>query len=129
MIDFDNDPLWCFRLLISEKLCFRAILLLTSASNDLILRRPLSKATHGHLQRILPLLNSRLSVVGAHQHDLTLYVVGILASIAILFGDYKAAQMHAAGISQIIRLRGGFGAVNPNPVIQLSIDRYGSSLH
>jgi hypothetical protein len=33
------------------------------------------------------------------------------------------------GLSEIIRLRGGFGAVNYNPVIQFSIDRYLLSLY
>ncbi|KAK9351077.1 hypothetical protein V1523DRAFT_417882 [Lipomyces doorenjongii] len=123
LADFDQEPFWCFQWPVSEQLCFRAILLLTSASNDLILRRPLSNTTCRHLRSTLPILNKRLSDTDAHRHDMILYVVGILASIAILFGDYNAAKMHAAGLSEIIRLRGGFGAVNYNPLIQLSIDR------
>ncbi|KAH6964637.1 hypothetical protein DER45DRAFT_153573 [Fusarium avenaceum] len=121
-IDFD-DPFLCFRLLCSEKLCFRAILLLTTASNDLVLQRPLSSATYQHLRRVLPLLNRRLSEKEAYQNDIILYVVGILASIAVLFGDYHAAQKHAVGLSEIIRLRGSWVAVNNNPAIQLSMDR------
>lgn len=123
LIDFDQDPLWCFRLLVSQKLCFRAILLLASASNDLISRRPLSRTTYRHLQHTLPILNNRLSGADAYRDDIILYVVGILASTAILFGDYDAAKMHAAGISEIVRLRGGFSAINNNPILQLSIDR------
>lgn len=123
LVDFDDDPSLCFQLLCSEKLCFYAILLLTSASNDLMLRQPLSSATFRHLRRTLPILNARLSDTGAYKNDITLYVISILASIAILFGDYDAAKLHAAGLSEIIRLRGGFGAINYNPVIQFSIDR------
>ncbi|RDW65101.1 hypothetical protein BP6252_10752 [Coleophoma cylindrospora] len=123
LIDLDQDPLWCFRLLSSEPLCFRAILLLTSASNDLMLRRPLSNTTYRHLRRTLPILNSRLTKSDAHEHDIILYVVSILASIAILFGDYNAAKVHSAGLSEILRLRGGVGGVNSNPLMQLSIDR------
>ncbi|KPM36274.1 hypothetical protein AK830_g10297 [Neonectria ditissima] len=122
-IDFEEDPLMCFRLLCSEKLCFRAILLLTSASNDLVLQRPLSGTTYRHFRRVLPLLNRRLSEKDAYENDITLYVVGILASIAVLFGDYSAAHAHAVGLSEILRLRGGSGAVNENPVIQFSMDR------
>lgn len=113
----------CFRLLCSEPLCFRAILLLTSASNDLVSRQPLSRTTYRHLRRVLPLLNHRLSDRDAYKNDITLYVVSILASIAVLFGDYRAAQTHAMGISRILRLRGGSEAVNDNPVIQFSMDR------
>ncbi|KAH8698534.1 hypothetical protein BGW36DRAFT_406490, partial [Talaromyces proteolyticus] len=122
-IDFDQDPFWCFQMLVSEKLCFHALLLLASASNDLILRRSLSKTTYRHLQNTLPILNNRLSDTNAHQYDMILYVVGILASIAIVFGDHNAAQMHAAGISEILRLRGGVAAGTRNSMIHLSIDR------
>jgi hypothetical protein len=88
-----------------------------------VLQRPLSSATYQHLRRVLPLLNLRLSEKEAYKNDITLYVVGILASIAVLFGDYHAAQTHAVGLSEIIRLRGGCVAVNDNPAIQLSMDR------
>jgi hypothetical protein len=131
LVDFheDLDPLWCFRTLCSEQLYFHAILLLTSASNDLISRQPLSNATYRYLRRTLPILNDRLSNTDAYRHDIVLYVVSVLASIAILFGDYNAAKTHAMGLSEIIRLRGGFGAVNYNPVIQFSIDRYVLSVY
>ena len=122
-IDFDEDPFMCFRLLCSEPLCFRAILLLTSASNDLVSRQPLSRTTYRHLRRVLPLLNLRLSEEDAYKNDIAIYVVSILASIAVLFGDYNAAQTHAMGLSRILRLRGGSEAVNENPVIQFSMDR------
>jgi hypothetical protein len=74
-------------------------------------------------------LNDRLSNTDAYKHDIILYVVSVLASIAILFGDYHAAKTHAIGLSEIIRLRGGFGASNYNPVIQFSIDRYELSVY
>jgi hypothetical protein len=87
----------------------------------------MSNNTIRHLRRILPILNDRLSDTDAYKHDIILYVVSILASIAILFGEYNAAKSHSTGLSEIIRLRGGFGAIDYNPVIQFSIDRYGSS--
>ncbi|UPL01653.1 hypothetical protein LCI18_012587 [Fusarium solani-melongenae] len=129
-IDFDEDPFMCFRLLCSEPLCFRAMLLLTSASNDLVSRQPLSRTTYRHLRRVLPLLNLRLSEEDVYNNDIAIYVVSILASIAVLFGDYNAAQTHAMGLSRILRLRGGSEAVNENPVIQFSMDRlnFSSSL-
>lgn len=111
--------------MVSEELCFRAIVLLTSASNDLVLRRTLSNTTRSHLQNILPMLNDRLSQADAHQHDLVLYVVGILASTAVLFGNYSSARLHAAGISEIMRLRRGQGAIGGkfNHMLEASIDR------
>lgn len=117
------DPLWCFRSLCSEQLYFRALLFLASASHDLVLRQPLSNITQRYLQRILPTLNSRLSDKDAYKNDMIIYIVSVLASVAILFGEYKSAATHAMGLSEILHLRGGFGTVNYNPVIQLSIDR------
>lgn len=70
------------------------------------------------------MLNRRLSDTDTHKLDILLYVVGILASIAVLFDDYDSAQMHAAGLSEIMRLRNKPGAINYNPVMELSVDRY-----
>jgi hypothetical protein len=105
------------------------MLLLASASNDLISRRPLSNTTRRHLQRTLCILNDRVSnaAADAQVHEVVLYVVGILASVSVIFGDYNAAKIHAAGISEIIRLRGGLRSIGHRPVIQISLDRYESS--
>ncbi|KAK7227994.1 hypothetical protein V2G26_000164 [Clonostachys chloroleuca] len=123
-IDIDADPMWCFRLIVSQEMCFHAILLLASASNDLASQKPLSKASYRHLQRTLPLLNQRLSDPNAYRDDMVLYVIGILASMTIFFQDYESAQVHAAGISKIMRLRKKF-AVEPKrkSMILLSVDR------
>jgi len=93
-----------------------------------MLRRPLSNTSAGHFRSILQILNQRLSEADAHEQDILPYVVSILASIAILFGDYNAAKTHAKGLSDIIRLRGGPQSFSHIPVIQLSIDRYVPSL-
>ncbi|KAL2059805.1 hypothetical protein VTL71DRAFT_10189 [Oculimacula yallundae] len=122
-IDFDQDPFWCFRLLASDELCFHAILVLNSSSNDRLLQKPLSKTTYRHLRDTLPILNKRLAEKEAFKDDLILYVVGILASISILFRDYDAAKIHAIGLSEIIRLRGGISAIDQNPLIKFAIDR------
>ncbi|VUC29906.1 unnamed protein product [Clonostachys rosea] len=123
-IDIDADPMWCFRLIVSQEMCFHAILLLASASNDLVSQQPLSKTSYRHLQRTLPLLNQRLSDPNAYRDDMVLYVIGILASMTIFFKDYESAQVHAAGISKIMRLRKKFG-VEPKrkSMILLSVDR------
>ncbi|KAH6655158.1 hypothetical protein BKA67DRAFT_559633 [Truncatella angustata] len=123
LIDFHMDTSWCFRTLCSEQLYLRAILLLSSASNDLVLQQPLSTTTYTFLRYTIPVLNNRLSDKDEFKHDLVLYVVSILASIAILFGDFNAAKLHATGLSEVIRLRGGFGEVDYNPLIQFSVDR------
>ncbi|KAF4976755.1 hypothetical protein FZEAL_6634 [Fusarium zealandicum] len=129
-IDFEEDSSSCFRMLCSERLCFRAMLLLVSASEDLVLRQPLSNTTFQHLRHIFPVLNSRLSGADAYKDDTIVYVISIIASITILFGDYTAAKTHATGLSEVLRLRGGLGAVNQSPAIQFSLDRlnFSSSL-
>jgi hypothetical protein len=94
-----------------------------------MLRRPLSNTTYRHLRRTLHILNRRLAETDAYKHDILLYVVGILALIAVRFGHYNTAKIHAAGLSEIIRLRGGFTTLNNIPLIQLTIDRYDPLLH
>ncbi|KAH8655881.1 hypothetical protein BX600DRAFT_470463 [Xylariales sp. PMI_506] len=122
-LDFGEDPMWCFQMLCSDQLYFRAMLLLNSASEDLVLRQPLSKTTYGHLRGILPILNRRLSQAHVYNHDMILYVISVLAATAIAFKDYTAAKTHAKGLSEIIRLRLSSGAITLSPVIQFSIDR------
>ncbi|KAK6076527.1 hypothetical protein SCUP515_05356 [Seiridium cupressi] len=90
---------------------------------DLISRQPLSTITDRYLRRIIPILNDRISDANAFENDVILYAVSVLALIAILFGGYNTARTHAIGLAEIIRLRGGFGTVDYNPVVQFSIDR------
>lgn len=120
---FDHDASWCFRLLVSEKLCFRAMVLLVAASNDLACQHPPSSTTSHHLQHTLEAFRSHLSDDQSYTDDAVLYVAGILASVAVLFGQYTEASIHAAGIADMLRLRGRNGAVRYSPHIQLSIDR------
>ncbi|CAH0037058.1 unnamed protein product [Clonostachys rhizophaga] len=122
-IDFGQDPFQCFRALTGDMLCFRATLLLTSACEDLIIQRPLSGGTLTHLRLLLPILHSRLSDAASHQTDLILFAVGIMVSIAVLFGDQTAMAAHAVGLRQIIHLRGGFRALDHNHMVQFSLDR------
>lgn len=123
-VDFTPESISCFKQLVSDKMCFHAILLMSSASDDLVSQRQLSNTSRYHLHRTLLLLNNRLSESNAHTDDLILYVVGILASISILFNDYHAASMHSAGIAKIVRLRGGIRGRSFGSAVQLSIDRY-----
>lgn len=99
------------------------MLLLNSASNDFISGQPLSSNTSCHLKRTLFILNKQLSDKNVHNYDTVLYVVSVVASIAVLFGDYDAAKVHAVGLSDIIRLRGGFETVSRVSMVKFSIDR------
>jgi hypothetical protein len=122
-IDFGLDQLVCFRWLCFQKLSFHATVLLAYASEDLIFEQQLSSTASYHLSRALTFLNMQLSEKNAFQQDVIIYVVSILASVAILFGDHVAAATHAAGLRRIIRLRGGMRALDNNPLVQFSIDR------
>lgn len=62
------------------------MLLLNSASNDIISQQPLSSITSRHLKRTLFILNKQLSDKYAHNYDTVLYVVSLVATIAVLFG-------------------------------------------
>jgi hypothetical protein len=101
----------------------RVAVLLASASDDLVVHGSLSNFTRGYLGRVLPMLNNRLSSASDYKHDMVLYVVAAIASTPIAFGDYTSAETHAAGISDILRLRGGLNSVTRNPWMQLAIDR------
>lgn len=116
---------------MSDEMCFHAVLLMASASDDLISRQRLSDASRHHLQRTLSLLNNRLSDANAYKDDLVLYVVGLLAATTVLFGDYRAASAHSAGISKIMRLRRelGHGGGGFSSTIPLSIGRSGPFFH
>jgi hypothetical protein len=120
-----QSSLPCFKAIVADEMSFHAVLLMASASDDLMSHRRLSDASRHHLQRTLPLLNSRLSDANAYKDDLVLYVVGLLAATTILFGDYWAASAHSAGISQIIRLRGERDDGGFSSTMRLSIGRYG----
>jgi hypothetical protein len=122
-VDLGFDPLWCPRLLASDELMLQAVLLLVHASEDLVIHRCLSNSTRRQLQHLLPLLNCRLSNPSDYQQDMILYVVSILASVAVSFGDYASAEAHAAGIANILQLRGGLTSITSNPGMQLAIDR------
>lgn len=123
-IDMGFDPTWCPQLLASDHLMLQAVLLLVSASEDLLTRHCLSGYTRRHLQRTLPLLNGRLSDTSDDERDMVLYVVSVLASTAIAFGDFASAEAHASGISSILTTKAGLFNVNRNPALQLAIDRY-----
>jgi hypothetical protein len=112
-------------MLVSDLLSFHAVSLLMSASDDLMSQRSLSTTTFRHLQRTLSMLNKKLSHSEAFRHDQILYVVGLIASIAVVFRDYTAAGMHARGLSKILRLRDGHRhqATQQSPAIQLAIIR------
>ncbi|KAH8660013.1 hypothetical protein BX600DRAFT_53059 [Xylariales sp. PMI_506] len=123
MIEWGQSPMFCFKLLSSEVLCFHTTLLLTAAADDLVARRPLSATAYRHLRRALPILNERLADPHAFDYDFVFYAISILASVALVFGEYAAAAAHAAGMRQIIRLRGGIRALDYNPLAQMSLDR------
>ncbi|KAH8881164.1 hypothetical protein GQ53DRAFT_519240 [Thozetella sp. PMI_491] len=122
-IDSEQDRLGCFQLLCLDTMSLYATLLSTSASEDLASNRPLSNVTRGHLRHTLGMLGSRLHNADVQQHDQLIYVISILALVAILFDDQAAVAVHSAGLRRIIALRGGFRALGYSPMLQISLDR------
>jgi hypothetical protein len=102
---------------------YRAMDLMVSSSNDLIYGCGVTNRTRRKLAGLLPMLNRRLVQPDGQQGRMTLYVVGILASIATLFADYTSASVHAKGISEIIRLRGSSKADRTDLMLGLVLDR------
>ncbi|KAF2707303.1 hypothetical protein K504DRAFT_492809 [Pleomassaria siparia CBS 279.74] len=106
-----------------ETTFFHAALLTTSATNDYLLKRPLSKTTYFHLQRTLYFLNRKLSNERAYLEDPLVYVIVILTLMAATFGDTAAATTHMDGLLQIIHLRGGMEYLREHPGLHYKLDR------
>ncbi|KXJ86023.1 hypothetical protein Micbo1qcDRAFT_168844, partial [Microdochium bolleyi] len=109
VIDFDTHPAHCDELLFADSLSRHGILVMTSASRDLLLRQPLSTSTRAYVRRMIRRLNAQLSLPDAHRDDMVLYVISILACVAVMFHEYDAARAHSEGIRAILRMRGDWG--------------------
>jgi hypothetical protein len=105
-VDVHTDDLWLSATLTQDELFFRTVDLMMASSNDLIYGCGLTNRARRKMTELLPMLNQRLAQPDSHQEGVVLYVVGILASLATLFGDYASASVHAKGVSRILQLRG-----------------------
>lgn len=110
-------------MLLQDQLFFRAWDVMMSSSNDLIYGPNLSNWSRRKLQELLPLLNQRLSQPNSHMEGIVLYVVGLLASMAVLFKDFASASLHAKGISEILRLRGSSKSDPADVMLLMALDR------
>jgi hypothetical protein len=106
---------------------FHAALLTTSATNDYVLSRNLSKTTVFHLRRTLYFLNEKLAQENAWLEDSTVYVIIMLTLMAVSFGDYAAAGAHMDGLRRIVELRGGIEYLESTPKLHYKLDRYVAS--
>lgn len=118
-----------FKMLCVDVTSFRATVLLVSASDHLIAGRPLSTITQRHLRVAIASLKKALLHEDYLDLDVIIYTVGVLIGVALLFGDRAAATTHAAGSSQLIRVRGGMCAFAYNRFVQLSLERCVSTTH
>jgi hypothetical protein len=103
---------------------FHAALLITSATDDYLLSRNLSKTTVFHLRRTLYFLNEKLAQENAWLDDSTVYVIIMLTLMAVSFGDYAAAGAHMDGLRRIVELRGGVKYLESTPKLHYKLDRY-----
>jgi hypothetical protein len=98
-----------------------AVLATNSAYEDLEMQRPPSKMTFDHTRRALASLNQRLAVPDAYSSDTVIWVIMSLLIISCFTKDEETAQTHFSGLQEIVRLRGGFDAIEPK--LQFKIDR------
>lgn len=122
-VDVHTDDLWLSGTLTQDELFFRAMDLMVASSNDLIYGCGLTNRARRKMTELLPMLNQRLAQPDSHKEGISLYVVGILASMATLFGDYASASVHAKGISRIIQLRGRSEDDPTDLMLILALDR------
>jgi hypothetical protein len=122
-IDFAEDSQWCFRTLSSEKVYFCAILMMASASHDLVHHEPFSRATVRHLKDTIAALNTRLSSYDPRGDETAIYAIGALTFVAVLFGEHETAEVHRSGLSEMLRLSRHSRLENRSPVVEFAIDR------
>ncbi|KAF2799741.1 hypothetical protein K505DRAFT_413483 [Melanomma pulvis-pyrius CBS 109.77] len=102
---------------------FHAAMLTTSATNDFMLKRPMTKTTYFHLRRTLHFLNQKLCEEDAFLVDSTVYVIVMLTLMAATFGDSNAAGAHMSGLQRIVKLRGGMEYLRCTPKLHYKLDR------
>jgi len=124
-VDFSATETKCFEWLFYDASFLNALLLLGSALNDFSLcdqPQPGIK-TYKYLHRTIVLLNEKLSEHDAHTSDSVLYVVITLAMLGAVFGDWRAASAHIAGLHKIVQLRGGLRYLEERPKLHFKLDR------
>ncbi|OJJ43876.1 hypothetical protein ASPZODRAFT_890329 [Penicilliopsis zonata CBS 506.65] len=123
-----------FPLVISEPALFHVILLIAASHHASVhgspdsLRLNLLQLRHAAVQSINDALAARPAALG----DALIGAVAKMASYEAMFGTTDHYNIHMQGLIQLIRLRGGFGALGLDGLLRrivIWIDRNAAHLH
>jgi hypothetical protein len=100
-----------------------AAVTVSTVIQDFLLKREQAKATSVHLRKAISHLNKNLSDDSLSLSDATIAVIISLSIASCISKDYVATTAHAAGLREIVRLRGGLDSFGGNPQLQVGMTR------
>ena len=121
MLDFTAFENLQYRWIFEDSIFLQTALLTTSAFVDLQAGLPLQLTTVTRLRKTLRLLNQRLAEEDGYERDVTILIIVILTTVAVIFNDSVAVKAHLNGLDQIVQLR---SASPINPKLLLKLDQY-----
>lgn len=125
-VDFNLMGTNEFDRVFSDETFRKTLVFMSSVMNDIddtTIKRP-SKETAHHLQHTLTALNLQLDKSNAHSIASTILVVITLATVAAVFGDWDAVNVHMSGMQKITNLCGGLQFLRKNAKLHYKIERY-----
>ncbi|KAF2120342.1 hypothetical protein BDV96DRAFT_683803 [Lophiotrema nucula] len=122
VLDFEAFETLQYRWIFEDSIFLQTVLLTTSALVDLHAGLPLQLKTVTRLRKTLKLLNQRLAEDDGYERDVTILIIIILTTVAVIFKDNVAVKAHLNGLGQIVHLR----TASPiNPKLMLKLDQLG----
>ncbi|RDW79356.1 hypothetical protein BP6252_03994 [Coleophoma cylindrospora] len=100
-----------------------AAITVSAVVRDLLLKRESSKIPSFHLRKAISQLNKNLSYKPLSLSDATIAVIISLSMASWISQDYVSTSSHVAGLSEIVRLRGGLDSFHSNPQLQVGMTR------
>ncbi|RSL53945.1 hypothetical protein CEP53_007598 [Fusarium sp. AF-6] len=94
-----------------------------AAVRDFLLKREKSKNTSLYLRKAISQLNQTLSIQSRALVDPTVATVFALGVMSAIGNDHSGMLAHAAGLKEIIRLRGGLDSFRGNPQLPVVLSR------
>lgn len=123
-VEMDPKHAYWFQWLANDVTFLQCALFSTSAAHDFVRYQFISPMTYSLLSKAIATLNTTLSQnTSISLLDSTIYVVIMLATFAGMMGDRASAEAHAAGLRQMVRLRGGLECFQDNVKMCIQIGR------
>ncbi|KAJ3541911.1 hypothetical protein NM208_g4377 [Fusarium decemcellulare] len=109
--------------LLTDPAYVRSMVAVCAVVRDVLLKRQKSKSTFMYLKRAIAELNHTLSIQSRSLVDSTVATVFALGVASAIANDQTGMLAHAAGLGEIIRLRGGMDSFRGNPQLPVVLSR------